>query len=74
MSVWATLNAILILCSVWTLAGGDLRQGNWLVLGASVTGVVVMSSAELWPLVGMNLVLFARSAYILHTREGWWKS
>ena len=66
----ASANALLVLACVWTLAGGNTWRGNWLSLGAGSTGVVVMASANLWPLVAMNGILFTRSAYMLW-RERW---
>lgn len=70
MSPMVWTNALLVLMTVWTLAGGGQpRLGNWLAILAGGTGFVVMVDATLWPLVGMNAVLVCRAMWVLWRME-----
>ena len=69
MIMWAAwANATLVLLAVWVLAGGSTRAGNWLSLGACVTGAWVAAHFDLWPVVAMNAILFGRSSWVLWRR------
>lgn len=68
--LWVSwVNAIFILAAIWVLAGGKLRLGNWLSLGACIAGFYINAILGLWPMVGMSVILFGRSSWILWTRR-----
>ncbi|KKM79296.1 hypothetical protein LCGC14_1351310 [marine sediment metagenome] len=70
MIMWAAwANATFILLAVWVLAGGKVRPGNWLSIGACVAGAYLNVMLELWPMVGLAAILFGRSSWVLWGRR-----
>ena len=69
MTLLATLNAIAVLVSVWLLAGGKTREGNWVGLAASFSGAAVTALAGLQPMTAMNLILLTRFIWVLYYKE-----
>ncbi len=64
----AAVNAGFVIASVWLLSAGRTRHGNWAGLAAATAGVPLGVLTGAWPLVGLNLVIGLRSAWMLCRR------
>ena len=65
-------NMLAVLASVWWLSAGRTGPGNWAMLAASATGLALGALLVLWPLALLNVVLLARSAWMLYKGRGSW--